>query len=499
MPALICFFPGRLLYAQAVPYPGECMDFSLKRKSLDAPGGTLVCGLWEGRPLSGLERRVDQALSGVVSRMRKSGILSAEYGAMNDALYTDGALPAEKVLFIGLGKELDRGKTRKLGKELGGHLAAKGIQEASVSAFEHGDECAEMLSLGMLLGAYLPDEEKSERATSLERVSLLYSGAKPSAGLLRGTAIGNAVNYARFLNNAGSNIVTPFYLAQEARKLQGIEVEILDRAALEAEHFGSLLAVARGSSREPYVAVMRYHGNPDADTVALLGKGVTFDTGGVNQKPSAGLEEMRMDMSGAGNVLAAMRAVAELKPAVNVVGIFGAVENKDSASGYHPGDVLRSRSGKTIEVMDTDAEGRNVLADLIDKALEYSPDEMVDMATLTGACMVALGKGDDAPAGLFTNESGKRLAMRLSAAASSSGERLWPLPSGEFYQRQLASERADLRHLGDRFGGASSAAQFLFNFSGDVPHCHIDIAGTAIAKNATGWGVQLLLEYLLAR
>lgn len=478
------------------------MDFILHKKALrHIEGELLVCGVYADRPLSGLEARIDDALGNLPKRLLGSGALSAEYGALNDPLYTDGTIPAEKVLFVGLGKkdELDAGKVRDLSSKVAAYVAQRCPEGVCLSSFADSEEFAMEMALSLTTACYAPDEEKTERKKQTGKATLLYAGKSPAESLCRGRITGEAVNYARMLNNAGSNIVTPERLAHEARALGslGLAVDILDRAALEEEGFGALLAVARGSARDPYVGIITYHCSDDADTIALLGKGLTFDSGGVCQKPGAGMENMRMDMSGAGNVLAVMRAVAELRPGVNVIGMFGAVENKDSATGYNPGDIITSRSGKTIEIMNTDAEGRNVLIDLIDKALEYNPDAIIDMATLTGACATALGSGAQAPAGAFANLEGNEMLDRLLAASERSGEKIWHLPSGEFYQKHLASDRADLRHTGESGGGASSAAQFLFNFSGDVPHVHLDMAGTAISKNATGWGVQLILDYLL--
>lgn len=481
---------------------GITMELELYSKHLThITGKTLVCGIYSDTPLSGLEERIDDALGNLPQRLIDSGALSTEYGKLNDPIYTDGALLAERVVFVGLGekKKLDRKKMRDLSSKIAGYLCSKELDEACISGFGPSEEFVREMGLNLLLESYVPDEEKTERKKQLGKATLLYNGKKPEEAFAYSRIVGEAVNYARMLNNGSSNIITPARLADEARCLRdsGLDVEVLGYFDLRNERFHALLEVARGSERQPYVGIMRYTYSDDAPTIALLGKGLTFDSGGTSQKPAKGMEEMRMDMSGAGNVIAIMSAIAKLKPKVNVIGMFGAVENKDSGNSYNPGDIMQTRAGKTVEVISTDAEGRNILIDLIDKALEYEPDAIIDMATLTGACVTALGDGAKAPAGAFANKHAGELLEKLLAASERSGEWLWKLPVGDYYQEKLKSDRADLKHLGDGGGGASSAAQFLFNFSKEVPHVHLDIAGTAIGKNATGWGVQLIIDYLM--
>lgn len=503
------------------------MDLYSKRLS-NVTGDVLVCGIYSDTPLSGLEKRVDNKLDNLVQHLIDSGALSTEYGVLNDPVYTDGALPAEKVLFVGLGekKEIDRTKVRELSSTIGAYIAEKELEEVCIADFGCSKEFAREMSLGLLLASYVPDEQKTERKKQLSKARILYGSEKGLKGecdhcsacggcsgsictedrkanitkaMERGRIIGEAVNYARMLNNASSNIVTPQRLADEARALEdsGLDVKVNGFYNLRRDRFHALLEVARGSAKQPYVGIMKYHYSNDAPTIALLGKGITFDSGGTSQKPSKGMEGMRMDMSGAGNVIAIMSAITKLKPKVNVIGMFGAVENKDDGNSYNPGDIIQTRAGKTVEVINTDAEGRNILIDLIDKALDYNPDGIIDMATLTGACVAALGSGPKAPAGAFANEHAGELLEKLVAASERSGEWLWNLPVGKYYQKKLKSARADLKHTGDKGGGASAAAQFLFNFSEETPHVHLDIAGTAMGDNATGWGVQLIIDYLM--
>ncbi len=509
------------------------MDFELYSKRYNhITGDLLVCGIYSDAGLTSLEGKVDELLDNLPQRLLDSGAISADYGVLNDPVYTDGAIGAKKVLFVGLGEKegLDGEKVKELSNKVAGYVTTKNIDEVTFSDFWCSADFAREIALAFTLADYVPDEQKTERKSGIQTARVLYGSEtgikgtcdceseeggcsacsaaggcanarkiKITKGLWQGIVTGNAVNLARTLNDGSSNIITPERLAQEARSLTdlGLAVDIYGGNELKADNFHALLEVSRGSAREPYMGIMNYHYSDDAPTIALLGKGLTFDSGGTSQKPAKGMEAMRMDMCGAGNVLAIMQAVAQLHPKVNVIGMFGAVENKDSATSYNPGDIMKTRQGKSVEVINTDAEGRNVLIDLIDKALEYEPDAIIDMATLTGACVGALGDGPKAPAGAFHNENGIEILSKLIEAGERSGEWIWNLPVGDYYQKKLESSRADLKHLGEGGGGASTAAQFLFNFSGDVPHVHLDIAGTAMAGNATGWGVQLILDYLL--
>jgi leucyl aminopeptidase len=319
-----------------------------------------------------------------------------------------------------------------------------------------------------------------------------------------GQAVARGVAFARDLANGPANDVTPAVLGDEAQALGerlGLKVTVLDKAQLTEQGFGGMLAVGQGSANEPRFVVMEHgaagEGRP---TICLVGKGITFDTGGISIKPAEGMDNMKMDMGGAAAVFGAMHAVAELKLPLHVVGMVCAAENMPSSTAYRPGDILRTLSGKTIEVLNTDAEGRIVLADGLFYAQRYNPTAIVDLATLTGAVMVALG-----PHAVGMMGTSQELADRLSRAGETSAERVWQLPLWDEYKEMMKSEIADLKNTGGRYGGAITAAGFLSAFVGDFPWVHLDIAGTAWverptrpyqSRGATGVGVRLLVELL---
>ncbi|MGH6929158.1 MAG: leucyl aminopeptidase, partial [Dongiaceae bacterium] len=311
----------------------------------------------------------------------------------------------------------------------------------------------------------------------------------------------DAVFFTRDLVSEPANVLFPESFAQRARELTklGVKIEILGEAQMKKLGMGALLGVGQGSERESQLVVMQWEGAPDARNkapVAFVGKGVTFDTGGISIKPAAGMEEMKWDMGGAGAVIGALHALAARKARANVVGIAGLVENMPSGTAQRPGDVVKSMSGQTIEVINTDAEGRLVLADALWYCRDrFKPQAMIDLATLTGAIMVSLGREH---AGLFSNNDA--LAERLLAAGKGVGEPLWRMPLGEAYDKLINSDIADMKNIGNRYGGSITAAQFLQRFVNDVPWAHIDIAGMAwtkkdsptVPKGATAFGVQLL-------
>jgi leucyl aminopeptidase len=327
-------------------------------------------------------------------------------------------------------------------------------------------------------------------------------GGVDSAAVKRGDVLGEAVNLTRRLVNEPPSEIYPESFASQAASVAeacGMAIEVWDQARLEAERCGSLLAVARGSSREPRLVILKYSGGPNGSPpLALVGKGVTFDSGGLSIKPTDGMKTMKCDMAGAATVLGAMQAIARLKLPVNVIGLCGLVENMLSGSSYKLGDVLRARSGKTIEVLNTDAEGRLVLADVLDVALQHQPAKIIDLATLTGACVVALGND---VAGLMTNS--QEWANAVKSAADAAGESLWQLPMFPEYGEQIRSEVADIKNVGDgRWGGAITAAKFLEEFVGSKPWVHLDIAGPAFLESSKSWleaggsgfGVRTLIE-----
>ncbi len=322
----------------------------------------------------------------------------------------------------------------------------------------------------------------------------------------QGTILGNAVNLTRELVNRPASDVYPESFADLAQQLAtelGLRCDVLDEGRLRQERMGSLLAVAQGSARPPRVVVLEHRGgNPDGPVLALVGKGVTFDSGGLSLKPNDSMKTMKADMAGAATVLGVMSAIARLKLPVNVCGYMGMVENMPSGTSYKLGDVLTARNGVTIEVLNTDAEGRLVLADVLSFAVDRGAARLIDLATLTGACVVALG---EEVVGAFTNDDA--WCSEVLAAAEVAGEPVWKLPMFDSYDEQLKSDVSDVKNVGTRWGGAITAAKFLQRFVGDTPWVHLDIAGPAFAESskdhqdsgATGAMVQTLVELLSSK
>ena len=351
---------------------------------------------------------------------------------------------------------------------------------------------------------YRHTKPSAPAAPALERVTLLAERATAKsvqAGLARGQGVAAGVTLARECANRPGNHCTPTYLAEQARKLgksHGFKVEVLERKDCEKLGMGSFLAVSQGSYEPPKFIVLRYDGAPKSEPpVVLVGKGITFDTGGISIKPAADMDEMKFDMGGAASVLGTFRALGELKPAVNVVGLIPSCENMPSGRSMKPGDVVTSMSGQTIEVLNTDAEGRLILCDALTYAARFKPAAVVDIATLTGACVVALGHHRS---GLFTADD--ELADRLLAAGGAALDPAWRMPLDDEYEEALKSNFADMGNVGGRAGGAITAAMFLRKFANGYRWAHLDIAGTAwksgAAKGATGRPVPLLTHFVLS-
>jgi len=430
-------------------------------------------------------------------------------------------LPLSRIVLAGLGKPeaVDARLMEDLGGSLLTQLNSAGESEASF-AIDAGDktklkpaEAAARLAFGAALRAYRFDKyrtkEKPERKPSLERVTVMTASpakAKQAYGALGAAA--EAVAFTRDLVSEPANELYPETLAERAAALAGpdlpgLTVEILDEHKMRELGMGALLAVGQGSVRPPRVLVMQYRGAAtDSPPLAFIGKGVTFDTGGISIKPAAGMGEMKWDMAGAGVVIGLMRLLAARKARVNAVGIAGLVENMPSGSATRPGDIIRSMSGQTIEVLNTDAEGRLVLADVLWYCQDrFKPKLMIDLATLTGAVIVALGHEN---AGLFSNN--EELADRLIAAGKAVGELLWRLPLSESYDRAIDSDAADVKNIaGDRGAGSIIGAQFVQRFVNNLPWAHLDIAGVAwskkdaptVPKGATAFGVRLLDRFVV--
>ena len=469
--------------------------------------GTVIVGVGPDGALSRAAAGLDAGSEGLVHRaVELAGKL--EHGGLIDLLLPRG-LGLDRLILAVCGKP--QGVSPLDLEELGGAIARRlvdlKVTQAALASFDGLDlrlspeAVTVAVATGARLRAYRFDRYKTgaERAATARGRLSVYT-PEPIDGLLQpALAVADAVTATRDLVSEPANVLTPAVFADACRDLagMGIEVEVLDGDALEGIGMRALLGVAQGSVNPPYVVVMRWRGADAATPMALIGKGVCFDSGGISIKPAGGMEEMKWDMAGAGAVVGAMRALAGRKAKADVVGVVGLVENMPSGTAQRPGDVVRTLSGKTVEVINTDAEGRLVLADLLAYTADrFKPQAMIDLATLTGAVIVALGHEQ---AGLFAND--EALATSLRGAGEAVGERLWRLPLGKAYAKHVKSEIADLKNVGrGRDAGATAGAVFLEAFVGDVPWAHLDIAGVAWSsrdsalapKGATGFGVRLL-------
>lgn len=494
------------------------MDFSIK--SLDAKTGAagirtgcLVVGVFEEKKLSRVARGLDG--SGVIAAALKAGDISGKPGSTL-LLRAVSGVAAERVLLVGLGK--DEALTDK------NYIAAVQAAARALSGLNCNDALvtltaenlakrdAEWALRSAVLAArevaYRYDVTKSKKddAGGGVRKIAFAADAAGRAALAQGLAIANGMDLAKELGNLPSNICTPTYLANTAKKLGrefGFGVEILDRKQIEALKMGSFLSVTKGSEEPPKFIVMKHMLGKTKDApVVLVGKGITFDTGGISIKPSANMDEMKYDMCGAASVLGTFRALGDLKLNMNVIGIIPACENMPSGRASKPGDVVTSMSGQTIEILNTDAEGRLILCDALTYAERFKPAAVVDIATLTGACVTALGHHNT---GLFTrdDEAHDTLAEELLAAGKHTGDTAWRMPLGDLYQEQLKSNFADMANIGGPPGGAITAACFLERYTKKYTWAHLDIAGTAwksgAAKGATGRPVPLLTTFLINR
>jgi len=480
--------------------------------------GAVAVGVWEEGVLTPAARRLDEATGGAIGRAVSS---SRRFEGKKEELLPIVApanLPLSRIVLAGLGKpeSVDARMLQQLGGKLFAHLNGAG-EEAATFAVEIGDraaigqdQAAAQLAFGAQLRSYRFDryktKQKPEQKPSLESLTVMTAGvaaAERAWQPLEKTA--QAVSFARDLVSEPANVIYPETLAAEAQKLEklGVKIGVLDEKRMHELGMNALLAVGQGSARPPRLVVMEWHGAKGArgadakGPLAFVGKGVTFDTGGISIKPAAGMAEMKWDMAGAGVVIGLMRLLAARKAKVNAVGIAGLVENMPSGTALRPGDIVTSMSGQTIEVLNTDAEGRLVLADALWYCQDrFKPRLIVDLATLTGAVVVALGHHR---AGLFANND--ELAERLIEAGKATGEQVWRLPLDESYDREIDSDAADVKNIASgRAAGSIIGAQFVQRFVKDVPWAHLDIAGMAwstkdapiVPKGATAFGVRLL-------
>jgi len=466
--------------------------------------GALVLPLTEGTALVGLAAELDAATSGAITRGIEASGFTGRKGQSTTLFAPGGGIG--RVLLLGLGKP--DAQTPESVEAAGGTLWP-GIASASdvlVAADTMPPAMAAHLAFGVALRGWRFDKyrttEKPEDKPKADKVSIATSAVPAAkAAWVPLKAVAEGIFVTRELVSEPPNILTPVEMAERCKPLAklGLEIEILGPKEMKKLGFGALLGVAQGSAVEPRMVVLRWNGarKKGGQPVCFVGKGVTFDTGGISIKPAAGMEDMKWDMAGAGCVVGLMAALAGRKARVDAVGLVGLVENMPSGNAQRPGDVVTSASGQTIEVINTDAEGRLVLADVLWYAQkQFAPKYIVDLATLTGAIIIALGHEH---AGLFSNDDA--LSQKLLAAGTVTGEALWRMPLGEAYDKQIKSDIADMKNVGGRPGGSITAAQFIQRFiEDDIPWAHLDIAGTAwstkdtalVPKGATAYGVRLL-------
>jgi leucyl aminopeptidase len=481
--------------------------------------GAVIIGLFKGtEDLDGGLAIVDKALDGAISRLISQGEVKGKPGEIT-IIHSLGKIPANRVVVVGLGKreEFALDIMRGAVAEACRYLQRKGVSDVAVAdiggdAIEVTPEVyAQTIVEGALLGVYTFRRHITKEAEygEIGRLAIVSGGREDFGSLERGVKKGKilaeAANLARDMVNEPSNYMTPIDMAGVAEKVakdNNLELNVLEKQEMQELGMGALLGVAQGSCQPPKFIVLKYKGSgSDGVDLALVGKGVTFDSGGISIKPSAKMDEMKDDMSGGAAVMAAISAIARLKPKINVVAVVPAVENLPSGSAIKPGDVLKAMTGKTIEIISTDAEGRLILADALGYVNKLKPKAIVDVATLTGACIVALG---NICTGAFGNNQG--LVDRVIVAGAGAGENIWQMPMYDEYKEQNKSEVADIKNVGDRGAGSITAAQFLAEFVGETPWVHLDIAGTAfgdkeqryLVKGATGVAVRTLVNLALA-
>jgi leucyl aminopeptidase len=477
----------------------------------------LAVALPQGTAVPASLAELDRATDGGVARAIASGDFKGKRDEL--MLFYPASGKAERLLLVGLGKaaEVSRTSIRRAAAVAAKRGRALGVRQLAVAVLPEARIGVPATDLGQVVvegaaqGAWAFTELKAapeEPAGELEAVAIVCDAAEVkavAAGQRLGDAIATGHQLARYLQMQPGNVCTPSYLAARAKALAEqyeFALTVLDRAAMEREGMGALLAVAQGTAQEPRFIVLEYRGAGDAAPVALVGKGVTFDSGGISIKPAQNMEDMKFDMSGGAAVLGAFAAIGRLKPALNVVGLVPATENLPSGTAVKPGDVVKSHLGKTIEIINTDAEGRLILCDALSYVRRFKPAAVLDIATLTGAVVVALGH---AAIGAMGND--EALVTEVGAAGERAGERCWPLPLWDEYRDLLKSDIADLKNSGGRGAGTIAGGWFLREFVNGYPWVHLDIAGTAYtegevpyqAKGPTAVGVRLFTEFILRR
>ena len=499
------------------------MEFSIKQSSPDKQrSNCVIVGIYEGGKLSPAAQILDKAAKHAVSDLIAHGDMGGK-SATTLLVHKLPGIAAERVLLVGLGKadELNnkiivsilRATFSALNstpaKDAALYLIDEGVGKGAATSTSSGQAWTiKQAVFAAAESVYRSDALKSKpaKAATLKNITFVTLD-KPAAALKnaleQAAAITHGMDLAKTLGNLPGNVCTPTYLAAEAQTLgkahKSIKTTVLEEKDMRKLGMGSLLSVTQGSEQPAKLITLEYHGTDKKHKpIVLVGKGITFDSGGISLKPGAEMDEMKYDMCGAASVLGTIQAIAEMGLKINVVGVIPTCENLPSGKAIKPGDIVTSMSGQTIEILNTDAEGRLILCDALTYAKKFNPDTVIDIATLTGACVIALGH---VASGMFSNED--KLAKELLAAGDQSHDRIWQLPLWEDYQPLIDSNFADMQNIGGRAGGTITAACFLARFTKDYRWAHLDIAGTAWKsgkeKGATGRPVPLLTQYLINR
>ena len=485
------------------------MKVSFSEPGLPTSGVVAVC-VEEGGKLSATAKQLDKSTKGALTRAIKASRFTGKKSQLLD-LVAPAEVALDRIVLVGVGKSPEEKDQLELGGNLLAHLNRAGVKAAHF-VVETGNrdlaEAAANIGCGAVLRSYRFDKyrtrEKPEDKPAMRTLTLRVKGAAAARRAFSPLEkVAEGVFFTRDLVSEPPNILYPESFAAEVKALTklGVKVEILGEKQMEKLGMGSLLGVGQGSVRESQIAIMRWEGAARSKApVAFIGKGVTFDTGGISLKPGPGMQDMKWDMGGAGTVAGLMKALAGRKAKVNAVGLLGLVENMPDGNAQRPGDIVTSMSGQTIEIHNTDAEGRLVLADVLWYAQErFKPKLMVDLATLTGAIIISLGHEH---AGMFSNDD--KLAEQITKAGLATGEKVWRMPLDEAYDKALNTPGADMKNVAGRDGGSITAAQFLQRFVNKVPWAHLDIAGTTwsskdapiVPKGGTGYGVRLLDRFV---
>ncbi len=487
------------------------MEFSIKCAPPEKrKAACIVLGVFEGRKLTAPAALVDEASGSHLSSILGHGDMEGR-SESTLLLHNVPGIAAERVLLVGLGKESEYGEKTFIDavKATVSALANTGAKDAAFHIFELGKEAASREIVHAVIaiqeGRYRFTSlkgKKEKRQDALKKIVFDQEGDDADQALKEGIAVSGAMNFAKDLGNLPGNVCTPSHLAEQAESMArefGIDSKILDEKEIGELGMGSFLSVTRGSQEPARLIVLQYHGASKKEKpVVLVGKGITFDTGGISLKPGAEMDEMKYDMCGAASVLGAIRAAAEMKLGLNVVAIVPTCENMPDGRATRPGDIVTSMSGQTIEILNTDAEGRLILCDALTYAEKFDPEVVVDVATLTGACVIALGH---VASGLYSNR--EELARELIEAGNESRDRSWHMPLWDDYQEQLKSNFADMANIGGRPAGSITAACFLSRFTKKYRWAHLDIAGVSHRsgkhKGSTGRPVPLLCRFLIKR